>query len=220
MAAAVFFAGVAAQQQVDVGSFLHIPTDPVGPNWAEIAMVVLTGFLVLAGIGALSAVGEARRARNAQQMTELSRRWDEEKYRDVRQLVRRYAEVGLDPCDHVEPSGPGRLKEVVMKLQDDNAADYRKVVTDPNFLEDIAIMIDYGGIDYEIVYQSLGWHFAYRWTLWKPTIEALRVADEVPGLYENFQKIAKTMGIRLAREEPGAIKLDENGEPAWEGFRE
>ena len=227
---AIIFGAVAALQAIELQSdHLGIPTDPVGPNWAEIAMAVLTLILVIGAILALGAVREARRAvrearraRNAVQMTELSRRWDEEKNQDVRRMVRAYAEgtvayfipaVPPEPGDFREPV---RLEEAIMMLKSENHPDYRKLITDPNFLEDMAIMINYGGIDFDIVRESLGWHFAYRRSLWKPTVIALRIADNALETYENFEKLAKLMAVHY----PKSFTFDAQGEIVWDGVKD
>lgn len=215
-ALAVFFAGVAAQQRVDVGRFLNVPTDPTGPNWADIAMVLLTAVLVFAGVRALGAVGEARRSRNAQQMTELLRRWDEESHREVRREVMEVARLGLPLLNRAAEPGPDLLKEVIIQLRDENSPKYRRLITDPGFLEDLAIMVYYRGIDFEIVNLSLGYTIPYRWSLWKPTAVALREAKAAPELYENFEKLAK----KVAAANRGSVELDIDGEVLWRGFRD
>lgn len=214
------------------------------PSWADITIALWTvvlalatlglataAFLALASIGeAKKALDEARNARNAVQMTELSRRWDEEKNQEVRRLVRTYAEAWVAPdadgwvvssgstelAEANEITPPERLKEAVMALRNDNHPHYRKLITDPNFLEDIAIMIAYGGIDGDIVRESLGWHFAYRWSLWRPTVIALRDADKVPETYENLERLANDM----ARHYPTSFMFDARGEILWDGFKD
>ena len=47
--------------------------------------------------------------------------------------------------------GPDRLKECIKRLQEANYPEYRELKTDPNFLEDLAILIQRGGIDFGIV---------------------------------------------------------------------
>jgi hypothetical protein len=207
---------------VFVGSAFVLAMLSPEPNWSEITLALATVVLALATVGltvaaffALGSIGEARKARNADQMTELSRRWDEEKNRDVRHLVKQYAENGLPGVAHVAPPGPDRLKEVVIKLKNDNSPDYRKLMTDPNILEDIAIMVDYGGIDFDIVNLSLGYQIAYRWKLWEPTVVALRDEIKVPDAYVNFANLAK----RIAAVNPQSVRL-ENGEIVWEGFKD
>jgi hypothetical protein len=206
------------------------------PNWSEITLAIATVVLAAATLGlataaflALASIGEAKRsldearnARNAVQMTELSRRWDEEKNQDVRLLVRAFAQGTVAyfiPAEPPEPDDlrePDRLKEAILTLKRENHPDYRKLITDPNFLEDVAIMINYGGIDIDIVRESLGWHFAYRWSLWKPTVVALRIADNVAETYENLEELAK----RMAAYYPKSFTFNAQGEIVWTGIRD
>jgi len=215
--------GIAILLAALVGSAVVLAMLASEPNWSEITLALATVVLALATVGlavaalfALGSIQEARNARNAVQMTELSRRWDEERNQDIRRMVREYAEKGLPGFTHTAPRGPDRLREAVIKLKNDNSVAYRRLMTDPNFLEDIAIMIDYGGIDFEIVKESLGYHFAYRWSLWKPAILALRDMDKVPDTYVNLERLARRMAVQT----PDSVSLDPNGEIVWEDFKD
>lgn len=214
---------------------LVIPTDPKGPNWSEIVTAVLTALLVVAAFLALGSVNEARHARsqartaqNALQMTELSRRWDEETNLQVRMKVHEYANNGL-PRRFVRrprrfgagpwlttPPGPHRLMECIVRLRLDNDPEYRELLTEPNFLEDLAILIDAGGIDFEIVNQSLGPTIPYRWSLWRPTADWLRELKKDQRTFREFELLAK----KIAAINPDAVDLDPRGEVVWDGFRE
>jgi hypothetical protein len=216
VAFAIAFGLIAGVERVEL---VHL--DPSGPNWAEvmtgIATALLASFTALLALGgsfALLAVVEARRARNAVQMTDMSKRWDEETSQEVRRKVHEYAKTGLDGCQHVE-AGPHRLKESVQKLRVDNHDDYRKLWPDPNFLEGIAILVDRGGMDFEIVKSTLGYVVPYRWTLWQPTITADREQSST-SIYVAFESLAK----RIAREDPTTWKFDTDGNLVWRGFME
>ncbi|MCV7064992.1 hypothetical protein H7H51_03415 [Mycolicibacterium farcinogenes] len=211
-----FIAGAVLEHCTNLIRPLHIPTDPKGPNWAEILMLVLT--LALLGVGglALSSVKEARSARNGQYMTELSRRWDEAPNREVRRDVQRYATDGLNGFEHTVEPGPRRLREAVLELRKRNDSAYRTLLTDPSYLEDIAIMVYHGQMDFDLVNESLGFHVPYRWSLWKPTIEALRDMDEAPTRFECFQRLAKD----IAKKDPKTSRRGADGEIEWRGFRE
>ena len=92
---AIGFAVAAGIQLFELRSHhIVIPTDPKGPNWAEILTAVLTALLALIAVFALGTINEAknarveaRRAQNALQMNELSRRWDEKTNLEVRRKV-------------------------------------------------------------------------------------------------------------------------------------
>jgi hypothetical protein len=213
---AIAFGVVAAIQCVELQSHhLVIPTDPKGPSWADIVTAFSTGILAVAAILALGAIAEARRARNALQMTELSRRWDEEVNRTVRKKIKDYAANGPDGTTYQTP-GPDGLKASVLKLREENAEDYRLLLTDPNFLEDLAILVQRRGIDFGIVNLSLGYIVAYRWSLWKPTIDAFRTEANEPLIYREFEELAK----RIAKANPDSVKVQPAGEIIWEDFRE
>ncbi|MGO9154885.1 DUF4760 domain-containing protein, partial [Mycobacterium sp.] len=90
------------------------------------------------------------------------------------------------------------------------------LLIDPNSLEDLAILVERGGIDFGIVNLSLGYIVPYRWSLWKPTVDAFRAEAKEPLIYWEFEKLAK----RIAEKNPHSVKLDAAGEIIWEGFRE
>jgi hypothetical protein len=233
---AIAFGIVASIQCIELQSHhLVIPTDSKGPNWAEITTASLTALLVVAAFRALGTIREARharteagRAQNALQMNELSRRWDEETNLQVRRKVHEYAKNGLPRRLVRHPTrfgvgagtwatpGPDRLKECIMKLQEDNDPEYRELLTEPNFLEDLAILVQRDGIDFEIVNQSLGATIAYRWSLWQPTVDWRRELRKDPRTFCEFEDLAK----RIAKENPDAVKVDAAGEIIWEEFRE
>jgi hypothetical protein len=206
----------------------HLHIDPTGPNWADIVTAFSTLLLAVAAVLALFAIVESRRARNAVQMTELSRRWDEETRLQVRRKVCEYAKNGLPRRPFrtplrfgadswtTSPAGPYRLRECVSRLKQENAPEYRELLTEPNFLEDLAILIDAGGIDFKIVNQSLGPTISYRWSLWKPSAYWLRDLKNDPRVFRDFELLAK----RIAAINPDAVNLDPAGEVIWDGFKE
>jgi len=222
---AITFGVIVGIQRVELQDH-HLHIDPTGPNWADILTAFSTFVLAVAALLALAAIGESRRARNALQMTELSRRWDEEVNLQVRRKVHDYAENGLPRRLLRFPirlgvggwtttaPGPDRLKECIMKLRKDNDPEYRELLREPNFLENLAILVERHGIDFGIVNLSLGDIIAYEWSLWKPTVYACRHDDE-PLLYCEFEKLAK----RIAKKNPDSVKVDSAGDIIWERFR-
>jgi hypothetical protein len=159
------------------------------PNWAEIATAVGTGVLAVATIAlavaafvALGGLRESRRVRNVTAMTDMSRRWDGKQLRDVRHLIQEYAGHGGSSRD--------RLRDKVIQLRDANASEYRELLTEPSFLEDLAILVDNEGIDFDIVMDSLGYIVWDRWCLWQPTIETLQTLRNEKSVFENFKKLA------------------------------
>ena len=61
--------------------------------------------------------------------------------------------------------------------------------------------------------ERFGYSIPYRWSLWKPTVHALRERANEPAIYIEFEKLA--MG--LAAINP-SVEVDDAGEIAWRGF--
>ena len=128
---------------------------------------------------------------------------DDEVNRQVRQKAMDCAAKGPGGVNYATP-GPDGLRDSVLKLRADNHIDYRLLPTEPNFLEDLAILVARGGIDFEIVNLSVGYLVAYRWSLWKPTIDARRELAHEPLIYNEFEKLAK----RFAAENPHSLHVN------------
>lgn len=188
---AIIVWGSAFLLSVVVGSALLLLTSDSGeaPNWAEIATALGTGVLAVATLAlavaaffALGGLRESRRVRNVTAMTDMSRRWDAKQFRDVRNKIQEYAGHG--------PSSRDKLRDKVIQLRDANASEYRELLTEPSFLEDLAISVKYEGIDFEIVMASLGYIVWDRWCLWQPTIETLQKLRNEKSVFENFKNLA------------------------------
>jgi hypothetical protein len=213
---------------------LVIPTDNKGPNWAEIANLFLASTLAIVAILALGTIRQARHARieaqtaqNALQMNELSRRWDDEVNRQVRTKVREYAKNGLPRRLLRSPRrfgvgawttariGPDQLKECMVRLREDNDPEYRQLLTEPNLVEDLAILVQRGGIDFEIVDLSLGPTIAYQWSRWKATAHWLREVRNDPCIFREFEDLAR----QIRAKHPDVVEVDAAEEIVWTEFR-
>jgi len=188
---AIIVWGSAILLSVVVGSALLLLTsdNSEAPNWAEIATALGTGVLAVATVAlaiaaflALLGLRESRRVRNVTAMTDMSRRWDGKPLRDVRGLIQEYAGHG--------PLSRDKLRDKVIQLRDANASEYRELLTEPSFLEDLAILVHNEGIDFDIVMDSLGYIVWDRWCLWQPTIETLQTLRKEKSVFENFKKLA------------------------------
>jgi Domain of unknown function (DUF4760) len=161
---------------------------------AAIATSVAALGLVAAAIGVYQAkrqigqaktqIEEAKRARIAQMGADLSRRWDEDN------LVEARAETKRD-TEH--------LLERVKYLHSNTEVEYHKLLREPNFFEDLGILVDEGVVEQRFVKRSLGSTVDYRWKLWAPSVAYLRSAEASPDgnpqptLYENFEWLAGQM---------------------------
>lgn len=135
-------------------------------------------------------------------MTDMSLRWDNEHFRNVRWLIQEIS--GSDANCGI------RLKDKIIELRDGNKKEYRELLTEPSFLEDLAISITSGGISFEIVRDSLGYIVWDRWCLWQPTVAELRIVRRERTVFEHFERLAE----RMKRELPGLPDFDK-----WTGPR-
>jgi hypothetical protein len=191
------------------------------PNWAEITLAISTIVMTLATAGlavaavfALGSINETRHARNAETTMDISRRWAHADFREVRRKVEHYATVGPENLAYPDGGGPVGLKESMQKLRTTNDPAYRELRTEPDYFEDLAILIDHQAITFPIVNECFGYSIPYRWSLWKPTVDALRERANEPAIYIEFEKLAK----RLAAINPNSVEVDAAGEIVWRGF--
>jgi hypothetical protein len=216
LAAATIVWAVAIVLAVLVGSAAVLETDPALPNIAAalgawISALATVGLAVAAFL-ALGSVREARAARNAVAAMDLSRQWDSDESLDLRRRVTQLARQGPDGTAYAPP-GPEAFKSSFEKLAANNDPEYGVLLRQPNFLEDIAILVKHHGIDFDIVNDSLGYNIAYWWSLWKPTVDQLRRSQ--PLIYKEFEQLAK----RIAAIDP-QLTLDARGEVLWNGFKQ
>jgi hypothetical protein len=212
-AVVVIIWGIAVLLSVLVGSAVVLAMLATEPNWSEITLALATVVLALATVGltvaaffALGSIREARLARNLAMYLELSKRRDSDEFLDVRRRVRELAAVAPDGTPHVSP-GPDGLKSSIETLRDTNDPEYRKLLRQPNFLQDVAILIKLQFVDLDIVLNSFGHTIPYQWSLWKPTIDEMRQTAKVPAIYEEFEHLAK----RIAAGSPLLSEVHKQG---------
>lgn len=142
---------------------------------------------------------------------ELSRQWDSDELLGLRHRVNELARTSPDGNDYDRP-GPDALRSSIEALAERYDPEYGKLLKQPNWLEDIAILVKHNGIDFSIVNDSLGYNVAYTWSLWKPTVDWLR-EESNPLIYTEFEALAK----QIARVDEH-VKIRDDGEIVWEGF--
>lgn len=163
------------------------------PNWAEqttawgtVALAIVTGALALAAFCALrqieiatEQIKEARRDRNTQVAIEFATRWNDAAYRKVRTEV-----------DRAEKR-PGGIKQAMIQHHQELTEDYRLLLMEPDFFEDLGVVVNHGAIDFELVVDSLGRTICLRWKVWKSFVEHLRVERDMPSAFSAFADLAQ-----------------------------
>lgn len=220
MSVAVVIWGIAVLLCVGLGSVALLAWG--GPEWSEITLAVSTAVLALATVGlavaaafALYGIAESRSARNALSTMEMSRRWDEKGLREVRRKIRNFADARSGDPAAIQHE-PHVFRDKMIDLRTNNDVIYRELLQEPDYLEDLALLIKYQGIDFRIVNDSLGYIVAYRWSLWRPTVDRLRELRDEKLIYKQFEVLAH----RIARENRDSVEVDAQGRIKWQGFRD
>jgi len=136
------------------------------PNWADVATAI-AAIVAAVGVGAAfiavlltwRQLLEARRARLAEMTSDLSQRWDEDKLLWVR---RRVSELGTN------------LATEMQELRAEKHEDYFKLLREPNYLEDLGVLVRHEGIEFGVIQDSFGYLLVERWNRWRPFVEWLR----------------------------------------------
>ena len=152
------------------------------PEWTYIASAIGTlGLLVVAAAAALFAllqVNEARHARWAETMTDVSRRWVSDEM-----ITSRAAVNAASDCD-------GGLMKRVADLDDGRNRDYYVLMREPDFFEDLSILEQTDAIDLGTIVQSLGVSIPLRWEIWQNVIHGLQRKWNDRTIYQEFEKLA------------------------------
>jgi hypothetical protein len=68
--------------------------------------------------------------------------------------------------------------------------DYRLLLMEPDFFEDLGVVVDHGAIDFQIVVDSLGRTICLRWDVWRPFVQYLRDERDMKTAFKGFQDLA------------------------------
>jgi hypothetical protein len=157
-----------------------------GPNWAEVmtgwgtlALALFTLLLAGGGAVALLQLREARAARNAQTSLEMSARWRDPVFQRVRQQISTASQSG------------GGLTQAMLKYYAAGAEEYRSFLMEPEYFEELVVLMKHGGIDFDVVQDSFGATIPHRWNVWRPFIEHIRREVEDPAAYIRFEYLAQ-----------------------------
>lgn len=207
---AIIIWGIALLPSVLVFSALTLAKSSPASNTVDITAALATVgsalanlALTVAAVLALQSLSESRRDRHLAAMTDMSQRWDNDHFRDVRSQI--HADSGRGPESRM------LLQSKMIEYRNQNDQNYRKLLTEPSFLEDLAISINYGGIHFNIVKDSLGYIIWDRWCLWRPTVERLRELRREETVFEHFEGLA----LRIKKELPNLAEYEQWAGPKY-----
>lgn len=160
------------------------------PKWTDkltaIGTAVIAGGVLFAATGAWLAwvqLRDTRRSRAIEIIANYAARWDE-------------ARLSAARTKRVDMGTGAVAKAVDAWVEDRNApSDAPVLLRIPSYLEELAIMVEFGGLDIEFVAKNFSAIVLYEWDYWKPMITKIR--DELDReAYVEFEKLWETFQER------------------------
>jgi hypothetical protein len=159
------------------------------PNWAEQVTAIATAVGAVGLLGAIGAavfagqqVREARKSRQAGLAADFFRRWNDDALVETRRLVAQF-ETGE------------QLSAAFQRFIADNSMETYVLYRELDYFEQLAALEHIGAFDFEFIQLLVGRTLVDRWDMWKPSIDAMRVAAVNP--YPLFEDLAFRMRMAL-----------------------
>ena len=156
------------------------------PLWTDIVVAIAAGatfFLVLVAIiFAWREVNCIDRAREAELLADLSRRWNEEQLTDSRKVARNY-------------KNGTELKEALQKLRENNEKEYYDLVRLPDFFEALGVLVNSGCLSKKLTIDLFGTVIKYYYNLYGPAIQYLREIHDDKNIYTLFDDLMQKLNI-------------------------
>jgi hypothetical protein len=157
------------------------------PNWAEIVTALSTAVGAVGLLSAITAaifagrqVREAERSRQTMLAADFVRRWNEHDLVETRHLIGEYR-------------SPEALRDALLGFVAANSIQAYVLYRELDYFEQLAALERVGAFDFELIELLLGPRLIDRWTLWKPSIDALG-----PDVYPLFADLVVRMQRRIA----------------------
>ena len=148
--------------------------------WTEKMTAISTLLLAVLAFYALGSLGHAKRARHAQLIVDLTRRWDELLYREQMILV----------------LTPRRLQALVRLVYGGRPSkkardEFLHLIQLPSLLETIGVLVEQDALDVEIVDQLWGETIVDLWDRWAPAVKELqeRANDPLAFEYKSHERL-------------------------------
>jgi len=156
------------------------------PLWTDIVIAVAAAFTVAILLAAAFLVWhEVRcieRAREAQLLTDLSRRWNEEELTKSRKAARNYKN-GVE------------LQKALQKLRENNEQEYYDLVRLPDFFEALGVLVNSGCLSKQLTKDLFGTVIKHFYHLYGPAIQYLREIYDDKNIYALFDDLAQKLNI-------------------------
>jgi hypothetical protein len=178
-----------------------------GTDWpgivAAAAAVVTATIIIISAVYARDALAEARRDRYVQVLGDLAGRWASQPMEEARAAMSSHSAHTLAEMfrSAYEPTteGDARAKELLGELE--------VLLRVPSFYEDVALLVESGGLDSDMVWRWFAGPALGCWRYWSEAVAFMQERDG--GSYVEYEKLVE--GFR-ARTLPQPKKAARGGE--------
>ncbi len=151
------------------------------PLWTDIVIAVAAAFtvaiLLAAAFLAWHEVRCIERAREAQLLTDLSRRWDEELLRESRETAEKY-------------TNGRQLRQALGNLKKNNDKEYYILLRLPSFFEDLGLLVSSQCFSRQLANDLFGTAIKYHYNRYELAIKYLRKKYKDENIYKFFTDLA------------------------------
>jgi hypothetical protein len=166
-----------------------------GTDWAGWITAIATALLVVGAIAALWALQDARKTRDGQLVTDISRRWDETA--TIASIVA-FSDQGptgiITLLDRIYPTDP-----TVLPSKADRVLAY-ELFRWPTLIDTIGVLESKKAISSDVVYKLWGPQIVSAWKVWADPVQHMRELEGFPVTYRGFQDLAEAMEKRYAED--------------------
>ncbi len=160
-------------------------------TWPDVVIAITAALtfiiLLVAAIIAKRELNCIDRTREAELLTELSRRWNEEQLTESRKAARKYK------------SG-AELKEAVQIARGNNDEEYYKLVRLPDFFEALGVLVNRSCLSKELTKDLFGTVVKHYYEIYGPTIWYLREIHNDKNIYTWFDDLAEKLNTSSDKE--------------------
>jgi hypothetical protein len=174
----------------------------VAPTWADALTGVGTVVLALGVLIAVYQLGELKRDRHLQWISEMSRRWNEEKLEASRIALREY-----------DSSTVAKKVGRWLRGEGEDETEMTVLLRLPDFFEDVALGVERGRIEIAVVWEALSGPVSKWWEFWEEAVVVFRQTDAPTyhpdaAAFSQFQRLARDLAAyeeaRRRPERPGS----------------
>ena len=149
--------------------------------WTDIASAAAAIFtaliLVVAAICAGLEVRHIKSAREAQLLSDLSRRWSEELLQESREAAEKYKDGN-------------QLRQAVENLKEKADKESYILLRLPDFFEDLGLLVSRGCFSTKVAHDLFGTAIKYHYNRYEPVIRYLREKHKDKTIYQFFADLA------------------------------